>query len=1158
MSGCFRRVRCPVVLAIAVAFSLPGDSHRAMADEPWSPLASYSDRIRPLLATRCYACHGGLKQEAGLRLDTATLMRKGGESGAALVPGDATASLIVARVRDPDPVTRMPPDGEGEPLTAEEIAVLEGWIRAGAPAPADEKPEADPRDHWAFRPRVRPAVPAVKNAAWVRNPIDAFLAHAHEQAGIAPQPEAPRHVLVRRLFIDLIGLPPQPEELAAIEADRSSDWYEKLVERLLADSRHGERWARHWMDVWRYADWWGLGEQHRNSQKHMWHFRDWIVESLNADVPYDEMVRQMLAADELYPEDQAKLRATGFLARNWFVFNRTPWLDDTVEHVGKGLLGLTLNCSKCHAHKYDPIQQEDYYRFRAFFEPIETRVDMVAGESDLEKDGIPRVFDAHLERPTYLFLRGEDTKPDTSRKIAPGVPEVLAFSEPAITSVSLPKAAHQPERQPWVLEAHLATAARAVVAAEAAVTRSADKRGAAAALVARFRRPAEPPSKPASTEAVATAHGGFADDFTTLDTARWVLLGGRWTHEPGRILQSQEGQIRGVARLRQTPVRDFDATVRFKILSGGYRSIGIGIDSPPADPAARPADGELLVYASGYAGGPKVQVAHAAGGAWQYPATAAVQRPVAVGMSHTLRVAIRDTLINVWFDGEPVLAWRAATPRRLGSLQLTTFDATAEITAAAVAPLAAGVPLQEPAAVVSAKPSDAPPVTPEAAVAAEQAAVKELAKAEAALRVERAMANSVHRRADAMRAAWEAEMAGSPEFVVRQHATAEAAVRAERELAVERSRQKLLDVEGRLAAAAPDAREKIEKELAAARSVVEKAEQTAAEKGENFTPLAGGRWTATRFKGSGADDPMVAFPATSSGRRTALARWITDPRNPLAARVAANQIWMRHLGTPLVTTVFEFGRKGNSPVHPGLLDWLASELVEGPRSPGAAEATGGWSMKHLHRLICCSAAYRMGSSLQAAEAAVTVDPDNRLLWRRTPTRLEAQVVRDAILSLAGTLDPAMGGPSVPPAAQGSSRRRSLYFWHSGISSNPFLATFDDAAPRECYQRDQSIVPQQALALANAAVVHEAAAQIADRIATQIGGAKSAPGGDAAFINRSFTTILDRLPTAEEQTACASALAKWRANAMAAPGGSDAARAYLVWALLNHNDFVTLR
>ena len=257
------------------------------------------------------------------------------------------------------------------------------------------------------------------------------------------------------------------------------------------------------------------------------------------------------------------------------------------------------------------------------------------------------------------------------------------------------------------------------------------------------------------------------------------------------------------------------------------------------------------------------------------------------------------------------------------------------------------------------------------------------------------------------------------------------------------------------------------------------------------------------------------------------------------------------MGKPLVSTVFEFGRKGNAPTHPELLDWLASELVEGPQVDGP-QGGRGWSMKHLHRLICTSAAYRMGSSAIGAEAALKADPDNELLWRREPIRLEAQVVRDGILALAGTLDSTMGGPPVKEANQPASRRRSLYFWHSDISRNVFLTTFDDAAVKECYQRDQSIVPQQALALSNAAIVHDSAAKIADRVQ-----ASGSPTDDAVFLERAFKTILHRGPSADERAACEAAMAKWR-SAKPAAGASDPGRVLMVWALLNHNDFVTLR
>ena len=286
----------------------------------------YVKEIKPLLKERCFACHGALKQKADLRLDTAESIIQGGKSGPALKRGDAGTSLILQRIVSADPDERMPPAHEGEPFTAAQVRLLQEWIADGAPAPADDRAETDPRDHWAFRPLVRPAVPVVANAAWVRNPIDAFVAKQQELQGLTPQSEAPPEVLLRRLYLDLIGLPPDLAAMDGLLREVSTEGYPGIVQQLLGDPRHGERWARHWMDIWRYSDWWGLGDQLRNSQKHMWHWRDWIVESLNAGLPYDEMLRQMLAADELYPGDLKKVRATGFLARNFFLFNRNPWM----------------------------------------------------------------------------------------------------------------------------------------------------------------------------------------------------------------------------------------------------------------------------------------------------------------------------------------------------------------------------------------------------------------------------------------------------------------------------------------------------------------------------------------------------------------------------------------------------------------------------------------------------------------------------------------------------------------------------------------------------------------------------------------------------------------------------------------------------------------
>lgn len=1142
----------------------------------------YAKSIKPLLHERCYSCHGAIKQKAKLRLDTVELMLKGGKSGPALQRGQPDKSPLITRVATTDLADRMPPEHEGEPFTTAQVQLLRDWIAAGAPAPADEKPETDPKDHWAYRPRVRPPVPAGASTKWVRNPIDAFLAQQHQQHGLTPQPEASRAVQLRRLYLDLIGLPPTTAELAAVEADKSADWYERVVKRLLEDPRHGERWGRHWMDIWRYSDWWGLGDQLRNSQKHIWHWRDWIVESLNADTPYDEMLRLMLAADESHPNDLQKLRATGFLARNWFLFNRHSWMDETVEHVSKGFLGLTVNCAKCHDHKYDPITHTDYYKLRAFFEPYHVRMDVLPGEPDLARDGIPRAYDGLLDAPTYRFVRGDENQPDKSAAIAPGVPEILAFKELAIKPVALPPEAWQPERRPWILESHLATARKKIETAEAAVVKAKENLAAAQKRAAELgaAKPArdevlellgETTPKAATTAAPSTPPAprpppavtapppapGAAPLVTTRfaqpEPTRWKLFGGDWSHTPAGLEQKRSGATRAAVRWLEKAPRDFDTTVRFTIRGGTiYRSVGLSFDATQADPAgtAAPTDSELNVYVSAWTTGPKIQAAYSRGTAWQYPTEGMRALPIELNREYTLRVQARGPLINASLNGEPLIAWRSPLARRDGALQVMAFDALVIFHEFSLSALADSVVLREPstaptpapaAPVVAAKPN-----TPEAARAAADAAQAELTAAELAVTFAKTELVSLEHRIAALRATWAKTDAGTnspnPALAETEREKIKAAVLAERDTAVAKARHAIADAELRLARAAKDKKAAVEKELKTARDSLDKATKSASAPvaaTEKVTPVSGAKWTPTRFYNSGKDDPTVEFSPTSSGRRSALAHWITDPRNPLTARVAANHLWTRHFGTPLVPTVFEFGRKNPPPTHPELLDWLASELVD-----------NGWSMKHLHQLIVTSAAYRMSSSLAGGEASAAKDPDNLRWWRRTPIRLEAQAVRDSLLALSGQLDPTMGGPSVPTASQADSKRRSLYFFHSNNERNLFLTTFDEAGVKECYRREQSIVPQQALALANSRLVHDAASLIATRLSGEV----PAPDDDD-FVRQAFRTVLGTSPTETESAACRKTLEAWRKLPQATPA---TARAQLVWALFNHNDFVTLR
>jgi hypothetical protein len=558
----------------------------------------------------------------------------------------------------------------------------------------------------------------------------------------------------------------------------------------------------------------------------------------------------------------------------------------------------------------------DYFKLQAFFEPYQVRMDMLPGETDLSKDGLPRAFDADLEAKTYLLIRGEEGHFDKSQVIEPGVPKFLAF-EPAapeplqVQTVDLPDDAWQPERRAWVLQNYLSEATGKLRAAEAALSAAQE-----AALVLAEQPPA----------AASESHSAL--ELASLD------------------VDIAQAELESIER-------------RYAAMQTQQELDGHASDS----------------------------------------------HSTAAGQDQTLRAA---------------------------------------------------------------------------------------------------------------------------------------AIQAERQVALLKAQRTLVEVQRRLATAATEKREAVEKELTQAQQAVDQAKQkldAAVLPEDSFTRLVGARWAATRFHNTGQDDPAVNFPPHSSGRRSALARWITDRNNPLTARVAVNHLWTRHLGEPLVASVFDLGRNGASPTNVALLDWLAAELID-----------SGWSMKHVHRLIVNSAVYRMSSSRAGGESNLAIDPDNRFWWHRVPIRLESQVVRDALLSLAGTLDPSMGGPPVPSAAQEGSRRRSLYFFHSNNQRDLFLTMFDEALVTDCYRREQSIVPQQALALTNSKLVLNASQHIADRLWLEAEDQRS-------FITRSFMTLLS-IPVSEtELAACQTALATWESQPTSS---ASQARAHLIWVLLNHNDFVTVR
>ncbi len=316
-----------------------------------------------------------------------------------------------------------------------------------------------------YQPVRAPAVPPIEPAGWARNPIDAFVAAERESRHLHARPEANKEILLRRVYLDLIGLSPTPAEQDAFEKDSAPDAYEKIVDRLLEDPRYGERWGRHWMDIWRYSDWagWSGGNQIRDSQPHIWRWRDWIIESLNQDKGYDRMILEMLAADELYPDDAAALRATGFLVRNYKMLSREQWLEDTIKHTSQAFLGVTMGCAKCHDHRTEPISQKEYYQLRAIFEPHQVRTDRIPGELDIAKNGLARAYDADAKVPTYLFIRGDERHPDTNELLAAGVPKALCQGANVfrVVPVSLPHSAMVPDDREFVVEDLLEASERA-------------------------------------------------------------------------------------------------------------------------------------------------------------------------------------------------------------------------------------------------------------------------------------------------------------------------------------------------------------------------------------------------------------------------------------------------------------------------------------------------------------------------------------------------------------------------------------------------------------------------------------------------------------------------------------------------------------------------
>src|SRR5438876_282247 len=365
-------MRFRIWLPLVLLLSVPIHAQKQDASQAGAAPAqvSFQRDIQPIFEKYCVGCHGEGVQSNGLRLDSKQPAFAGGTSGSPIKPGNAAESALFRRVAGIGDAARMP--FRSKPLDAAQIALIRAWIDQGAEWPDTlTKESAGAVKHWAFIPPHRPTPPRVSRKTWPRNPIDAFVLARLQKEGVTPSPEADRTTLLRRLSLDLIGLPPAPAEVDAFLADRSRNAYEKQVERLLGSPHYGERWGRHWLDAARYADSDGF---EKDKRREVWFYRDYVINALNRDLPYDQFIVEQLAGDLLPNATQEQIVATGFL-RNSMVNEeggvdpeqfRMDAMFDRMDAIGKSVLGLTIQCAQCHNHKFDPLTQEEYYRLFAF------------------------------------------------------------------------------------------------------------------------------------------------------------------------------------------------------------------------------------------------------------------------------------------------------------------------------------------------------------------------------------------------------------------------------------------------------------------------------------------------------------------------------------------------------------------------------------------------------------------------------------------------------------------------------------------------------------------------------------------------------------------------------------------------------------------------
>lgn len=1070
-----------VLLALAVPVGCAG------AERP----VDFTRDIRPFLSNKCFACHGPDEAERkggvdGLRLDTlAGATADLGDGGRAIVPGDAAGSRVLERVTASDPDVRMPPDEFGKPLTAGEIDLLRRWITQGAHyAP-----------HWAYTPPHRPAVPAVEPADWPRNAVDHFILQRLRSEGLQPSAAADRAALIRRVTLDLTGLPPTLEEVDTFLADESPDAYEAVVDRLLASDAYGEHMARLWLDLARYGDSAGYAD---DPLRTIWGYRDWVIRAFNQNMPFDQFTIEQLAGDLLDEPTTDQLIATAF-HRNTLT-NSEGGTDDeefrnvaVVDRVNTTLavwMGTTMACAQCHTHKYDPITQTEYFQVFA----------LLNNTADSDKKD---------ESPTVDVFTAEQQRQRREWE------SEIARLRTLTTTVTPELAAAQEQWQQRFAEPLEWTVPRGVAAAS--------REGREITM---------------ADDGFLSAGGQAQQDILTLT----IPASERERPLTGLRLETAGDRNFVVTRVAAAVVPPGRAS-----LSGRY----VRIELPGKDRMLSLAEVQVFSGAENIA---PTGTAQQSSTDYDGPAQLAIDGNT--NGDYTAAKSTTHTAVskNPWWEvdlgGErPVdrlVIWnrtdnglqarlKGAVVKVLDDRRQTVFEETlAEAPPASREFAVSGIRAVPLAAAVA-------DFSQEGFKAADVLTAKsDPAKgwAVAPRQSEPHVLTLIVKPGTVVPAGWTVTLTLEQLSQHKHHTLQRVRVSETSDVRAAEQADYPADVIALLAGGGETGRTRLTEfyltmapALAAERAQLARLEKQLADLRPVTTvpvmrelPAGAQRETRLQHRGNFLDLGEVvtagvpaAFPPLPAGprNRLSLARWLVSRENPLTARVTVNRLWEKVFGVGLVRTVEEFGSQGELPSHPELLDWLAVEFME-----------SGWDVQHILRLLVTSAAYRQSSAVSAELAAR--DPENRLLARGPRFRLTAEMVRDQSLAVAGLLSRTLYGPPVRPpqpsldlkAAFGSSTdwepsrgedryRRALYIQWRRSSPYPSMSAFDAPNREVCtLRRDRTNTPLQAFVTLNDPVYVEASQALGRRMAAHSGRIDEQ-------LAWGFRLCLSRAPTAAE-------------------------------------------